>query len=171
MQRILANIFRIRFARIISRYLADTSRYIFASLRPGSTAPFEEISQRERAVGNTLSDLTGPRFEPHTSHSRDERVTARPTDRIIIFEMFYYNKIKPNKVLQFHNFGLVKKVHNFGSSQRSSIFLIQMCQLWLIYFFEIHTKNPIAEVYLPDSRQWCTRAAVFLFVSQKLWTI
>ena len=97
MQRILANIFRIRFARIISRYLADTSRYIFASLRPGSTAPFEEISQRERAVGNTLFDLTGPRFELQTSHSRDERVTARPTDRLIIFEMFYYNKIKPTQ--------------------------------------------------------------------------
>ena len=52
-----------------------------ASLRLGNTAPFEEMSQRWRAVGNTVSDLTGPRFEPQTSRSRDERVTARPTGR------------------------------------------------------------------------------------------
>ena len=54
---------------------------ISASLRPGNTAPFEEMSQRWRAVGNTVSDLTGPRFEPQTSRSRDKRVTARPTGR------------------------------------------------------------------------------------------
>ena len=45
---------------------------ISASLRPGNTASFKEISQRWRAA------LTGPRFEPQTSRSRDERVTARP---------------------------------------------------------------------------------------------
>ena len=39
----------------------------------------KKMSQRWRAVGNTVSDLTGPRFEPQTSRSRDERVTARPT--------------------------------------------------------------------------------------------
>ena len=54
---------------------------ISASLRPGNTAPFKEMSQRWRAVGNTVSDLTGLRFEPQTSRSRDERVTARPTGR------------------------------------------------------------------------------------------
>ena len=37
------------------------------------------LSQRWRAVGNAVSDLTGPRFEPLTSRSRDERVTARPS--------------------------------------------------------------------------------------------
>ena len=37
------------------------------------------MSQRGRAVGNTMFDLTGPRFEPQTSRSRDERATARPT--------------------------------------------------------------------------------------------
>ena len=42
---------------------------------------FEEMSQRWRVVGNTVSDLTGPRFEPQTSRSRDERVTAQPTGR------------------------------------------------------------------------------------------
>ena len=40
---------------------------------------FEEMSHRWRVVGNTVSDLTGPRFELLTSRSRDERVTARLT--------------------------------------------------------------------------------------------
>ena len=45
---------------------------IFASLRPGNTA-FEEMSQRWRAVGNNVSDFTGPRFEPQTSFPRRTR--------------------------------------------------------------------------------------------------
>ena len=63
---------------------------ISASLRPGNTAPFEEKLQRWRAVGNTVSDLTGPRFEPQTSHSRDERVTARSNfiSRAHFFQVF-----------------------------------------------------------------------------------
>ena len=52
---------------------------ISASLHLGNIAPFEEMPQRWRAVGNTVSDLTSPRFEPQTSCSRNERVTARPT--------------------------------------------------------------------------------------------
>ena len=61
---------------------------ISASLRPGNTAPFEETSQRWRAVDKTVSDLTGPRFEPRTSRSRDKRVTARPTGRAGAFPSF-----------------------------------------------------------------------------------
>ena len=52
---------------------------------PGSTVPFEEMSQRWRAIGNTVSNLTDLIFEPRTSRSRDERVTARPTGRSAIF--------------------------------------------------------------------------------------
>ena len=37
---------------------------ISASLRSGNTAPFEEMLQQWRAIGNTLSDLTGRRFKP-----------------------------------------------------------------------------------------------------------
>ena len=37
------------------------------------------MSQWWRAVGNTVSDLTGSRFESQTSRSRDERVAARLT--------------------------------------------------------------------------------------------
>ena len=58
---------------------------ISASLRPGDTAPFEEMSQQRQAVGNTVSDLTGPIFKPQTSRSRDERVTARPTGWLTMF--------------------------------------------------------------------------------------
>ena len=52
---------------------------ISASWRRNNTAPFEEMLQQWRAVGNTVSDLTGSRFEPQTSRSKDERVTAQPT--------------------------------------------------------------------------------------------
>ena len=57
----------------------ELARPIFASLLPSNTAPFKEMLQRWRAVGNTVSNFTGPKFEPQTSRSRDERVTARPT--------------------------------------------------------------------------------------------
>ena len=39
------------------------------------------MSLRWRAVGSAESDLTGPRFEPQTLSSRDESVTARPTQQ------------------------------------------------------------------------------------------
>ena len=55
-------------------------------------ASFEEMSQRWRAVGNTVSDLTGLIFEPQTSRSRDESNTARPTGRFqrdLQFEMIH----------------------------------------------------------------------------------
>ena len=44
-----------------------------------NTALFEKMLQRWRAVGNTVSYLTGLKFEPKTSHSRNKCVTARPT--------------------------------------------------------------------------------------------
>ena len=89
---------------------------ISASLRPGNTASFEEVSQRRQAVGNTVSDLTGPRFEPQTSRSRDERVAARPTGR-------YTAKIEKNiqrRLLQLSNGGVMheyvyKEVRPTGS--------------------------------------------------------
>ena len=59
---------------------------ISASLRPGNTAPFEEMPQQRRAVGTTVSELPGPRFELQTFRTRDECVIARPTGR----SMFVY---------------------------------------------------------------------------------
>ena len=58
---------------LYSLYYAQTydefTKFISASLRLGNLAAFEEMSQWWRAVGNILSDLTGPRFEPQTSRS------------------------------------------------------------------------------------------------------
>ena len=55
---------------------------ISASLHPGNTVSFEELLQRWRAVSNSVSDLTGPKFESQISRSIDARVTARPTSRL-----------------------------------------------------------------------------------------
>ena len=45
-----------------------------------SISLYSDISiDQLRAVGNTVSDLTGPRFEPQTFHSRDEHDTTQPT--------------------------------------------------------------------------------------------
>ena len=47
------------------------------------------MSQRWRAIGNTVSDLTDPRFEPQTSRSRGERFPVRLTGRFNIQYQFY----------------------------------------------------------------------------------
>ena len=68
---------------LYSQYYAETCNDlagpISAPLPPGNTVSLEEMSQRWQAIDNTVSDLTGPRFEPHASRSRDERATARST--------------------------------------------------------------------------------------------
>ena len=48
-------------------------KLIYAPLRLGNTASFEDMLQQWRAVGNNVSALTGPRFEPHTSCSMQRR--------------------------------------------------------------------------------------------------
>ena len=52
---------------------------MFYSLRLSNTAAFEETLQRWPDVGNTVTDLTGPRLEPPTSRSKDVRIIARST--------------------------------------------------------------------------------------------
>ena len=47
-----------------------------------NTGFFEEMALRWRAIGKTVFDLTGPRFESQTSCSRDEGVTAQPTVKV-----------------------------------------------------------------------------------------
>ena len=87
---------------LYSRYYAKACYKLatpkFASLRPGNTAPLEETLHRWRAVGNTVSDLTGPRFEPQNPSSGGERVTAQPTDwfyKTSIFEISFKSKTWP----------------------------------------------------------------------------
>ena len=47
------------------------------------------------AVGHTLSHLTGPRFEPQTSRSRDERATVRPTGsyKLIVINFIFWRVV------------------------------------------------------------------------------
>ena len=56
---------------------------ISASLRQGNAVFLEEMLLRWRAVENTVFDLIGLRFKSQTSCSIDERVTARPTRRLV----------------------------------------------------------------------------------------
>ena len=42
--------------------------------------------QRWRTIDNAVSDLTGLRFEPQTSHSRDERVAAWFSGFVSVFD-------------------------------------------------------------------------------------
>ena len=42
------------------------------------------MSQQRRAVGNTVSDFYGWKFEPQTSRFIGERLTARPTGRSLL---------------------------------------------------------------------------------------
>ena len=117
---------------------------ISASLRSGKTTSFEEISQRRQAVGNTVSDLTGPRFEPQISCSRDKRVAARPTGR-------YTAKIKAKiqrRLLQLSNGGVMhesvyKKIRPTAVHSGPSFTVCQKCTktkslfdqfyLWLVH--------------------------------------
>ena len=85
---------------------------ISALLRPGNTATFEGMLQRWRAVGNTVFDLTGLRFEPQTSRSRDERVTVQPTGRskneisykslCPLFNCFYFRYFRSRLIIFKH---------------------------------------------------------------------
>ena len=81
------------FLLLYSLYYAEECKNfagaISASLRSSNTTSFKEMLQRWRAVGNTVSDLTGPRFEPQTSRLRNERVTARPTGRLSFHLKFF----------------------------------------------------------------------------------
>ena len=52
------------------------ARPISALLRSGNTDPSKELLQRRRAIGNTVPDLTGLRFELQTSRLREESVIA-----------------------------------------------------------------------------------------------
>ena len=73
---ILLAVIRRSVQRICGAHFRDTAP-------SGNTTLFEKMSQRWRAVGNTVSDLTSPRFEPQTSRSRHERVTTRSAVRYV----------------------------------------------------------------------------------------
>ena len=68
---------------ITPKLVTSLRMIISAFLCPGRHSfIFEEISHRLQAVGNIVFELTGPRFEPQISRTRDEcSIIALPTDR------------------------------------------------------------------------------------------
>ena len=105
---------------------------ISASLRPGNTAPFEEMSLRWRAVGNTVSDLTSPRFEPQTSRSRDQRITAWPTGWYAYIYTHKYRMIVKTDLIQYTKKSISTfKIYKAHFSYKRSAFL-----QWLVLFSE-----------------------------------
>ena len=55
---------------------------ISTSSCPGNTASFKDMSQRWQAIGNTVSELTGLKFEPNPALEMIA-ITAQPTGRCI----------------------------------------------------------------------------------------
>ena len=86
------SLYSLYFAEACSKFAGPIS----ASLLPGNTASFEEMSQQWRPVGNSVSDLTGPRFEPQTSRSKNERITVRPT---VSLERYFTRVFKWGQVI------------------------------------------------------------------------
>ena len=69
----------------VSKLLVDSDA---AKLRLGNTASFE-MSQRWLIVGNSVYDLTCPRYKSPALRLTNKRVTARPTGRL---EQFIFNR-------------------------------------------------------------------------------
>ena len=87
-------------------------------LLPGNTAPFREMLQQWRAIGNTASDLTSSRFEPQTSCFRDEHVAPRPTDWVLLTSNFFQMTI--SNALSLHE----------NHSQHSLLNQMMMLTMW-----------------------------------------
>ena len=97
---------------------------IYASLRPG----------------NTVSDLTGPRFKTQTFRSRDERVTARPTGRfgcannlknMLRVYLFFKQWITYKLCAGTNNARLAQMLRNLAvyySKDPSNLFLVRLVQ-------------------------------------------
>ena len=65
-----------------------------ASLHLGNTATFEEMLQQWQSVSNTVSGLTGPRFEPQTFRSRQTHY--RSTSCLVLKLLLCYVSIVCN---------------------------------------------------------------------------
>ena len=66
---------------VIRRSLQRVGGAHLRVIAPGQHSSFRRNVAAVPAVGKTVSDLTGPRFERPTSCSKEERVIARPTGR------------------------------------------------------------------------------------------
>ena len=93
------------------------------------------MSQRWRSVGNTVCDLTGPRFEPQTSRSRDERLNTRPTGRY--FEFCYSRKQYCTSALIF-----ITVRHCFAFLVFYCCYSVLIADKWLHLFASLVLKLP-----------------------------
>ena len=79
------------------------------------------MSQRWQAVGNTVSDLTGPRFEPQISCSRDERA-------ILLDQLYNFSHCKSflqgvsNEAYQYT--GIISVQYRYVSFETPSIYFL-----------------------------------------------
>ena len=73
------------YTRFITQKRVTNLRGLFPPHRAQATqlAPIEEILLRWQAIGNTVSNSTGPRFEPLTSRSRNECSTKLALDQLV----------------------------------------------------------------------------------------
>ena len=80
-----------------SRYYAEVcyelTGPIFVSLRMQAIQLKKKILLLRQVVGNTVSDLTGPRLEPHISRSRYECFTARPAGNLTVFKQIKWDRL------------------------------------------------------------------------------
>ena len=70
-------------------------------IAPGQYSFFRRNVAAVANVNNTVSNLTGPKFEPQTSYARNKRVTARPTGR-------YTRMLMKQKIFVYH--GVTKRL-------------------------------------------------------------
>ena len=125
----------------------------------GNTASFEEISQRWRAVGNTVSHFTDPRFEPRTSRSRDELVTTRPTGRLIQIKSVVFlslqqftGRLSPFLAL---SDDLLRCVGNLTLSPRAAVTISH----WIFDVIQRHQSSSLLEdecKFEVDRKVWLT---------------
>ena len=80
------------------------------------------------SVDNTMSDLTGLRFKPQTSRSRDERDTARPTNQYCSLLHLKWAEVY---VAQFKE--QTSNKLNIGSPRKARNSVVTIVDTWLEY--------------------------------------
>ena len=135
------------------------------------------MSQRWRAVGTIMSDLTSPRFKPMTSRSTDKQITARPSSRnaidwssnlcdelytagfSLVFLAFYFEFALANIIKLFYWFAAnssQKSVNDyniivliFDMSSSGVVIIIQKSTLEYVFFiFRVDTLSYSAVLHL-----------------------
>ena len=116
--------------------------------------------QQRQAVGNTVSDLTGPRFEPQTFRSREERDTDRPPGRCptrIELGIILY-------MIKAHFFLIYKPIYKINIDERfhcTATILTKKCVKMQIIF---RSRSVVQNLVLTSSKFFCGISVYFTFV-------